>query len=280
MSRRGSGPQRKRRQREFDPLKRTGIYQPPQKHSLSYRILHSKWTVFGFMGTIALGMVVGTVCGAYASNNNASTVRDQRVFETATPEGAATGTPDPNRTVTATPTAAPTPVRRYAAPPEMAIDPQKQYFATIRTEKGDVRLELYPKEAPLAVNNFVFLARNDFYDGLTFHRVVRGFVAQAGDPTNTGAGTGGPGYDLPAERNALKHETGSIAMAKAGSITSGSQFYITYGPQPNLDQQGFTVFGKVVSGMDVLQSLSELDAQRNPRAAFGDRIQDIIIEER
>ena len=278
MSRRGGGPQRKRREREYDPLKRTGVYQPPQKHSLGYRILHNKWTVFLGMGVIAISAIGGTLCSAYAGNQNTNAVRDQRILETATPEATATGTPDPNATVTATPTGTPTPQRRYTAPPEMTIDPAKQYFATIKTEKGDIRLELFPEEAPQTVNNFVFLARNDFYDGITFHRVIENFVAQGGDPT--GVGNGGPGYDLPDERNALTHDAGVIAMAKAGATTSGSQFYITFAPQPNLDQQGFTVFGRVTSGMDVLQSITKRDPQRNPRAAPGDKILDITIEER
>jgi cyclophilin family peptidyl-prolyl cis-trans isomerase len=159
----------------------------------------------------------------------------------------------------------------------MMIDPDKQYFATIHTDKGDIRLQLFPKDAPQTVNNFVFLARNDFFDGLTFHRVIPGFVAQGGDPT--GQGAGGPGYNLPDEKNNLKHDAGAIAMAKAGNTTSGSQFYITLAPQPGLDS-GFTVFGKVVSGMDVLQALTPRDPQRNPRAAPGDKIQSITIEER
>src|SRR3712207_200583 len=136
----------------------------------------------------------------------------------------------------------------------MQIDPNKQYFATIRTEKGDIRLELFPKEAPQTVNNFVFLARNDFYDNVTFHRVLEGFVAQGGDPTGTGSG--GPGYMLPQEDNNLAHETGVIAMARSPQGVSGSQFYITLSPQPSLDAQGFTPFGRVVSGMDVVRSLT------------------------
>jgi cyclophilin family peptidyl-prolyl cis-trans isomerase len=230
------------------------------------------------MGVIALGMIGGTICSAQMTTSGAGTsVRENRILETATPE--ATGTP--NGTATATGTPAPTPtqvVRRYDAPPEMQIDPNKQYIATIRTEKGDIQIELYPKEAPQTVNNFVFLARNDFYDGVTFHRVLEGFVAQGGDPTGTG--TGGPGYMLPPEDNSLTHETGVIAMARSVQGVSGSQFYITLSPQPSLDAQGFTPFGKVISGMDTVRSLTKRDPQQNPRAAPGDRILDITIEER
>ena len=243
-----------------------------------YRLFHNRWIVIGGLRVIALGTIFATLCSAQLGDTTASSnVGKDRVLETATPEGSPTGTPDPNASPTATPAPTSTVVRRYAAPPEMVIDPEKQYTATIKTEKGDIRVELYPKEAPQTVNNFVFLARNDFYDGLTFHRVIEGFVAQGGDPT--GQGNGGPGYNLPDERNSLKHEAGALAMAKAGTTTSGSQFYITLAPQPNLDG-GYTVFGKVVSGMDVLQSITKRDPQRNPRAAPGDKIVDITIEER
>jgi cyclophilin family peptidyl-prolyl cis-trans isomerase len=235
--------------------------------------------VFGGMGVIALSAVLGSLCSANIGTTGSSTVKDQRIVETATPEAPPTGTPDPNATPTATPVPTATPPRRtYTALPEMTIDPEKQYFATIKTDKGDIRLQLFPKDAPQTVNNFVFLSRNDFYDGLTFHRVIPGFVAQGGDPT--GQGAGGPGYNLPEERNDLKHDTGVIAMAKGGNTTSGSQFYISYVPLPDLDRQGFTVFGKVVGGMDVLQALTARDPQRNARAAPGDKIQEITIEER
>jgi cyclophilin family peptidyl-prolyl cis-trans isomerase len=226
---------------------------------------------------IALGTIFATLLSAnLGSTSGASTVRDQRILETATPESSAAPTGTPEASASPTPTSPPI-QRTYAAPPEMTIDQNKRYFATIQTEKGDIRLELFPKDAPQAVNNFVFLARNDFFDGLTFHRVIDGFVAQGGDPV--GDSTGGPGYFLPVERNDLKHEIGAIAMARSVQGVSGSQFYITLAPQPNLDTQGFTVFGKVVSGQDVLQGLTRRDPQRNPRAAPGDKILDITIEE-
>jgi len=228
------------------------------------------------MGVIALSAVLGSLLSAnLGSTGGSSNVQSQRVFETATPDTpAAAGTA--SASATGTPIA--TPLRRtYTAAPELAIDPNKQYFATIKTEKGDIRVELFPKEAPQTVNNFVFLARNDFFDGLTFHRVIDGFVAQGGDPS--GQGNGGPGYSLPEEKNALKHDAGTIAMAKAGTITSGSQFYITLASQPALDRD-FTVFGKVVAGMDVLQSITKRDPARNIRAAAGDKIVDIQIDER
>jgi cyclophilin family peptidyl-prolyl cis-trans isomerase len=280
VSRRTSQVQRKRRRRQFDPLRAAGGYHPPTRHGIWYRIFHNKWIVFGGMGVITVGMVGGTICGAQLTSTDASnSVRNNRIIETATPEAPPTPTPDPNATPTpAPPPTATPPVRRYAAVPELTIDTAKQYVATLKTEKGDIKLELYPAEAPQAVNNFVFLARNDFYDGLTFHRVLENFVAQGGDPD--GSGAGGPGYFLPVERNNLKHETGAIAMARSPQGISGSQFYITFSPQPNLDAQGFTVFGKVTDGMDALRALTRRDPAQNPRAAPGTKILDIQIDER
>jgi peptidyl-prolyl cis-trans isomerase B (cyclophilin B) len=146
----------------------------------------------------------------------------------------------------------------YSSPPEMQIDPTKVYLATIETNKGPIELELYPEYAPKTVNNFVFLAREGFYDGLTFHRVISDFMIQGGDPTGTG--TGGPGYQFEDEvtDNPLTHETGVISMANAGADTNGSQFFITHSPQPHLDGQ-HTVFGKVISGQEVVNAIEQGD---------------------
>jgi len=168
--------------------------------------------------------------------------------------------------------------KTFDAPPPTIIDPERTYVATIQTEKGDIVLELFPSDAPVTVNNFVFLACRGFYDGLTFHRVIPGFVAQGGDPT--GMGAGGPGYFLPDEQNDLTHEAGVIAMARDGlGRVSGSQFYITYTPQFDLDDLGFTVFGRVTSGMDVLEQLTPRDPQATPNAPPGDEILAVTIEE-
>lgn len=164
-------------------------------------------------------------------------------------------------------------------PPEMVIDVDKQYVATIEMEKGgEIRIELFPKEAPQTVNNFVYLARQGYYDGVTFHRVIPGFVAQGGDPTGTGAG--GPGWTIPDEVNPHKHTEGAVAMAKTAQPNSaGSQFYITLAPQPALDGT-YTVFGRVVDGMDVVRSITPRDPSRDPSAPPGDRIATIRVEER
>ncbi len=171
----------------------------------------------------------------------------------------------------ARPLAATPPAQRanaFKTPPAMTIDPNKTYVATIKTSKGNIVVKLDAKAAPQTVNNFVFLANQGFYDGLTFHRVEPGFVIQGGDPL--GNGTGGPGYTIPAEIK-LTHVQGAIAMARLPDQvnpkrdSSGSQFYITLAPTPFLDGQ-YTVFGQVTSGMDVVNKI-----------AVGDVIQEIDI---
>ncbi|MBN1401756.1 MAG: peptidylprolyl isomerase [Anaerolineae bacterium] len=160
----------------------------------------------------------------------------------------------------------------------MTLDLSKSYQAVIQTEKGAVRLELYDDQAPKTVNNFVFLAREGFYDGVTFHRVIPGFMAQTGDPTGTGSG--GPGYRFEDEFDpALRHDSeGVVSMANAGANTNGSQFFITYGPTPYLDDV-HSIFGRVVEGMDVVRALTPRDPSENPNAPAGDRILSIEIIE-
>jgi cyclophilin family peptidyl-prolyl cis-trans isomerase len=162
------------------------------------------------------------------------------------------------------------------APPSGALDTSKKYTARIKTERGDMVVELYADRAPLTVENFVNLARAGFYDGTTFHRVIAGFMAQGGDPTGTG--TGGPGYQFGDEFHpSLRHDAaGVLSMANAGPGTNGSQFFITHGPTPHLDDR-HTVFGKVTSGLDVLRSIRERDPQRDRQP--GDAITTIEISE-
>jgi cyclophilin family peptidyl-prolyl cis-trans isomerase len=165
----------------------------------------------------------------------------------------------------------------YSAPPEMRIDPSKTYIATFETEKGDIVVELFADKVPNTVNNFVFLAREGFYDNTTFHRVIEGFMAQGGDPT--GSGGGGPGYRFADEFHpALKHDRpGVLSMANAGPNTNGSQFFITYAPTSWLDGR-HAVFGQVTEGMDVLESLKIRDPQADRFP--GDLIKAVRIEER
>ncbi len=149
--------------------------------------------------------------------------------------------------------------KTYTSPPPMIIDTNKQYTAVIETNKGKLVLELFAKDVPKTVNNFVFLAREGFYDGVAFHRVIPGFMAQGGDPTGTGSG--GPGYKFADEFTSHKHVAGALSMANAGPDTNGSQFFITYAPQPHLDGK-HSVFGQLTEGMDVLQKLVNGDVMQ------------------
>ncbi len=148
--------------------------------------------------------------------------------------------------------------QQWSTPPKMIIDPKKHYTATMVTNKGTIDIDLFAKDAPKTVNNFVFLAREGFYDGVTFHRVIANFMIQGGDPTGTGRG--GPGYRFEDETraNPNKHGTGYLSMANAGPNTNGSQFFITHSPQPHLDGK-HTVFGKVTSGMEVVNAIRQGD---------------------
>jgi peptidyl-prolyl cis-trans isomerase B (cyclophilin B) len=149
--------------------------------------------------------------------------------------------------------------KQYSAPHEMQIETDRTYQLTLETDRGKIELELFPEYAPKTVNNFICLAKDGFYDGVTFHRVISNFMVQGGDPTGTGRG--GPGYRFEDEfaGNPLKHETGSLSMANAGPGTNGSQFFITHCPQPHLDGK-HTVFGKVTSGQDVVDAIRQGDA--------------------
>lgn len=168
----------------------------------------------------------------------------------------------------------------YSAPPPMTIDPTRNYTATITTPNGDIVIKLRPDLAPKTVNSFVFLSREGFYDGLTFHRVLPGFVAQGGDPQ--GDGTGGPGYTVPGEftDKVQFDKPGIVAMARPGNDVNGngSQFFITLAPAPNLNGQ-YTIFGEVVKGQDVVNKITPRDPQQNPNAPPGDKIEKITIQE-
>jgi peptidyl-prolyl cis-trans isomerase B (cyclophilin B) len=148
--------------------------------------------------------------------------------------------------------------KQYSAPPAMAIDPNKKYTANLNTSRGEIVCELFTKDAPKTVNNFVFLAREKFYDGTVFHRVIGDFMVQGGDPTGTGRG--GPGYRFEDETkgNPNKHQVGSLSMANAGPNTNGSQFFITHVVTNWLDGK-HTVFGKVTQGQDVVNAIAQGD---------------------
>ena len=157
--------------------------------------------------------------------------------------------------------------KKWNFPPAMQIELKKNYIASIESDRGTIEIQLYPNHAPKTVNNFVFLSREGFYDGGTFHRVISNFMIQGGDPTGTGSG--GPGYKFSDEtyENPLKHETGVLSMANAGPNTNGSQFFITHSPQPHLNGR-HTVFGKVVKGQEVVNAIKQ-----------GDKIMKVTITE-
>lgn len=166
--------------------------------------------------------------------------------------------------------------KQWSAPPSMQIDARKKYNAHMETDEGTMIIELFADKTPNTVNNFVFLSREGFYDGIIFHRVISNFMAQGGDPTGTGSG--GPGYKFDDEfHSSLKHDKqGILSMANAGPNTNGSQFFITHLPTPHLDNR-HSVFGQVVEGLDVLMSIPP----RNPdnRTAPAVKIIRVNIEE-
>ena len=166
--------------------------------------------------------------------------------------------------------------KSYDRPPEMALKPGHDYHAVLVTSQGTVRVRLFAEEAPETVNNFVFLARDGYFDGTTFHRVIKDFMVQGGDPTGTGAG--GPGYRIADEFHPeLRHDRpGVLSMANAGPNTGGSQFFITHVATPWLDDR-HAVFGEVVEGMDVVNSIRERDPQRAREP--GETVERVEIEE-
>lgn len=255
-------PQKKRRSQPYNPADWTTTA-AASRFPFS---LFKNIKLFGVVGVLIMVGSVGTgvLLGGVGSSNSSN---QPFVTPEATSEATAAATPE--GTPPAEPTAA---AKRYDGPPEMVIDTNKSYFAVIRTQRGPVRIELFAQDAPLTVNNFVFLARDGFYDGLTFHRVIADFLAQAGDPTGTG--NQGPGYDLPDEKSGLHFDAGTVGMARrpGQSSQNGSQFFIAYVEDSRLDAD-FTAFGRVVEGMDVLKALTP----RNPDVDEGPPPAEIIL---
>ena len=165
--------------------------------------------------------------------------------------------------------------KQWSSPPPMKLDTTKQYFATVRLAKGgSFTIQLYADKAPITVNSFVFLAREGYFDGVTFHRVLEGFMAQGGDPT--GSGMGGPGYEFQNEDSDLTFDkAGVVAMANAGRDTNGSQFFITFVPTPHLNG-GYTIFGQVVEGLEVVNAITRRDPGQRPDFS-GDVMENITI---
>ena len=157
--------------------------------------------------------------------------------------------------------------KKYSVPPSMTVDPSKKYVATFETSRGTIVADLFAKDAPKTVNNFVFLAREGFYDGTSFHRVIQDFMIQGGDPE--GSGRGGPGYKFEDETKGSphKHKAGTLSMANAGPNTNGSQFFITHVATNWLDGK-HTIFGQVRSGQDIVNAVKQ-----------GDKLTSVKVEE-
>lgn len=264
--------QKQRRRKTYRPGELSGDAQALKPRG-AFRVF-TNYKLFAIIGAVVL--VGGLGFSAYVGTRNpASTgksVRGQGVVRT-TPEAGSTST-----------TGAQATIKQYQAAPPMTIDPNRTYTATIKTEKGDITIELLPKEAPETVNNFVFLAQQGFYNGVTFYRVIADksgvlHFAQAGDPTGTGSG--GPGYELAPEQTAGSLVPGTLAMAKpneAGAQNNGSQFFFTLQNEPTLDGR-YTVFGKVTSGLNVLEGLLPRDPQTQKDPPPGTKIDSITITE-
>ena len=167
--------------------------------------------------------------------------------------------------------------KQYSAPPAMTIDPKKKYTATIETTAGNIDVEFYPEDAPQHVNSFIFLAREGYYDGVIFHRVIPGFMIQGGDPTGTG--TGGPGYKLKQEFNSRKHTPGVLSAARTNDPNSaGSQFFLMHDNAPFLDNQ-YTIFGKATSGQEVIDKIATAPRDSNDRPRSPTKINKITVHE-
>lgn len=207
-------------------------------------------------------MVFAIVAGLFAVLLIAGCSTNNQAENPTTPPGAEKPAEETNKPAQPP---GPTGEKKYDKPPAMQIDPNKQYTAILHTSMGDITIQLFAKDAPKTVNNFVFLAKDKFYDNVKFHRVLKTFMIQTGDPL--GNGTGGPGYTFQDElNNGHKYEPGVVAMANAGPNTNGSQFFIGSGPDvTGLDNApNYTIFGKVIKGMDVVQKIASVKVKPNP----------------
>ena len=260
------------------------------------KFIHTRWQRLAGL-VLALGLLtfVTAGCSGLGAPATENTAESAAASETAPPpeEGATEAVPEEAAATEAAPeeaaneeaanaaaTVDPAVAGRegmYSAAPELTIDPSIYYYATIKTERGDIKVQLFADRAPATVNNFVFLAREGFYDNTTFHRVLADFMAQAGDPTGTGMG--GPGYSFADEiwPGGSFDRRGLLAMANAGPNTNGSQFFITFAPTPWLDGN-HTIFGEVLEGDEVLSQITLRDPAADG-ATLGDRIETIVIEE-
>ena len=261
---------------------RTKASKPPTTRPEEKAKASDVWFAVGIL-VVIVGVFVGLYYFAVRRPAEQSTSATTSPLATSTgpvvsveTAAASAAEPSPTPTATAEPKGL---TMSWSEAPKMSLDNSKEYEALIETEKGTVRVELFADKVPVTVNNFVFLARQGYYDGVTFHRVLPGFMAQTGDPTGTGSG--GPGYRFEDEfDSSLRHDSeGILSMANAGPNTNGSQFFITYVPTPHLDDV-HSVFGKVIEGMDVVKAITPRDPGKNPGAPAGDKILTIEIIEK
>lgn len=233
----------------------------------------------GLLALVLLLAACGTPTDNSAPADNATGAQPSSAASAA-PEASASPAPESSASPAGGSGAAATdPVERndkYSAAPAMSIDPNKKYTATIETTKGTMKAELFPKEAPMAVNNFVFLARDNFYQNVKFHRVIKGFMIQGGDPTGTG--TGGPGYTFAEEPVTRDYQRGTLAMAKTSQPNStGSQFFIMHADYP-LPKE-YTIFGKLTEGEDVLDAIATTPTNAADAPTEDVRIVNVTITE-
>jgi cyclophilin family peptidyl-prolyl cis-trans isomerase len=268
MPRKKQTVQKQRRRKVYRPGEFSGAAEDLRKRG-AFRVF-SNYTVFAIIGAVVIGgglAISAFTSGRGGTSSDSGSVRGQGVTRT-TPQANAEGTPTDSSTT----------IKQYPAPPAMTIDPAKTYVATFETTKGEVKVQLLAGEAPQTVNNFVFLVREGFYNGVGFDRVIPDYVAQSGDPTGTGSG--GPGYTLPVETTGA-FDDGALAMAKpdeAGAPNNGSQFFFALRDEPARDGR-YTVFGRVIEGEDVLKALTARNPQADADPPQPDRITSVSIEE-
>jgi cyclophilin family peptidyl-prolyl cis-trans isomerase len=236
--------------------------------------MHPK--VFVISGVVfGAGMILGLM-GGIITGRTGSTTGPMQANEAPDQPVDAEGTVVPSATtVVAT-------AKRYTQAPALSIDPSQSYVATIKTSKGDIQLELYPNAAPEAVNAFVFLAKDGYYDGTQFMELLKNpdgskFYAQAGDPTNTGLGT--PGFSIKKEQSSKPFAKGAVGMGGTAENSNGGQFFISFGDYPALNGK-YTIFGQVVSGLDVLEKLSLAEVKAGRSSSAGDKIDSVTVTER
>lgn len=237
--------------------------------------MKKKYVLLPLILLISVVLLLGG-CGkkdTNATDQTAGNTTEQTTTDELTPTPTPTPTPKPE-----TPTETPTPMS-WDSPPAMEIDNAKSYEAEITTSKGTFTIELYAKDAPKTVNNFVFLSKQGFYNNVIFHRIIESFMIQTGDPEGTGRG--GPGYSFEDEKTSYQYEPGIVAMANAGANTNGSQFFIcTDEGSTSLNMQpNYTIFGKVTDGMDVVKDIAATPVEADIRGEMSSPTETVQIKE-